>query len=228
MPVLEQPFYHKTITLYTAVFGSVFDEIKISRTDGTTIKVPIAYGVKQKYDVRNTQNPEPTKSRVKMMLPRMSFKLVGLQRDPTRQLSKFHTLTQQGVDRRAVEGLRAQLNRTPYTFQYQLSVKTKHLDDMLQVVEQVMVYFKPSLQVTVIDNPDLNMDSAITIRMVSAGLEDMFEGSFEGEQSLETNFEFELDGYLYMPSSQSKIIKKINLNYFDLDSRELIDTDIVE
>lgn len=223
--VLEDHFYHKTISLLTGVFGSVFDEIKVVRSNGQTIKVPIAYETKQKYSVRNTQNPDPNEVRKKIILPRMGFKLNSLQRDTTRTTNKMNVLMQANVDRTQVDSVKSQLNRVPYLFGYQLNVKAKTVDDLFQIVEQILVYFNPTLRVNVLDNPDLNGESSITITLLDAGLEDMFEGSFDGEQVLETTLNFSLEGWLYMPTSQAKIIKTVNINYYDMGLGTLLGTD---
>lgn len=227
-PVLTNHFYHKTITLLTGVFGSVFNDIKIVREDGKTIKVPIAYEVRQRYSVRNEQNEDPNAVRYKMRLPRMGFKLTSIRKDNDRVTSRFNRLTQQGVDRTTVDGLSSQYNRVPFLFGFQLNIKTKTIDDMLQIVEQILVYFNPTLRVTVEDNPDLDQNSSITITLLDSGIEDISEGSFDSEQSLECSMNFELEGWLYMPTSEAKIIKKVTVNYFDLTSGDLLETTVEE
>lgn len=227
MPVLQEHFYHKTIALLTGVFGSVFDEIKLLRGDGKLITVPIAYSVKRKYNVRNDQNPDPNAIRYKMQLPRMSFKLSSIQRDTTRIINRLYPLVE-NVGRTQVSELKSQYNRVPFKFTYTLSVKTKTIDDMLQIIEQILVTFNPSLKVIVKDNPDLNFDSAISIKLLDSGMDDISEGSFEGEESLESTMQFELEGWLYMPTRNSKIINKVIVNMYDLGNPDEILETVVE
>lgn len=228
MKSLDQFTYHRTITLLSGVFGAVFNEFTVSRADGTKILVPIAYETKQKYDVRNTQNPDLNNQlKYKTILPRLSFKLTSWRRDTDRALSKYNQLIEAGVDRTSVTSMASQRNRVPYKFTYTLNAKTKNIDDMLQIVEQVLVMFNPSLTVTVKDNPDLSSDSAINIKLTDSQMMDIFDGSFEDEQVLETTFNFELDGWLYMPTSTAKIITKVIVNVFDMDTKEHLET-IVE
>lgn len=223
--ILEDFFGHKTILLYCNVFGSVFDEIKIERDNGKLIKVPIAYAVKNPYDVRNEQNPDPNKARYKNQLPRMSFSIVGYQRDPSRMVNRYSNLV--GNGNRASGTVRVQKQRVPYNFQFRLNIKTKNLIDMLQIIEQIMVYFNPSIVVNVEDAPDLGLETAIPIQLqANDTLGDLFEGSFENERIIETSLDFNLEGYLYMPTSNAKVIKKVTVNYFDLDSKGLIETDV--
>lgn len=225
MAILEQHFYHETIQLYCGIFGSVFDEIQVKRKNNKLIKVPIAYAVKQKYDVRNTQNEDPNKARIKMQLPRMSFSLVNFRRDNNRVTNRMQRLIQ-NVDRKAAESVNVQYNRVPYNFDFRLNIKTKTIEDMLQIIEQILVYFNPSIVVNVTDNPDLNFTSKIPINLLSNdAFGDLFEGSFEDEQIIETSLDFGLEGHLYMPTNTGKVIKYVDINYFDLSTKEFLESE---
>ena len=62
--------FRKTIV----AFGTLFNNIEIKQ--GTTVmKVPLAYGPKQKFLARLEQVPDPTNKRVQITLPRISFSL---------------------------------------------------------------------------------------------------------------------------------------------------------
>jgi len=229
MPILEDFFYHNTIETYVGAFGSVFDEIKIKRQPvgtkpGKLIKVPIAYAVKRRYVVRDEQNPDPNKARIKNQLPRMSFSIVSMQKDPTRMLNRMEQMLTVGNRQ---NGLSTQRGRVPYNFQIRLDVKTKTIGDMLQILEQILVYFNPSIIVNLVDNPDLEMETAIPIKLQNnSGIADLFEGSFEDDESIEASLDFELEGYLYLPTSEAKVIKKVTVNYHDMKTRELIDQQV--
>ena len=130
MTALNTWFFHDSIKLYTGVFGSIFNEIKIQR-NSKLIKVPIAFTLKQKYDVRNTENPDPNELRKKMTLPRMGFRLIYMRRDTTRAQNKLQVLTE-NVSRSSVDSVKAQFNRVPYVFGYELVIKTLiHIFDVL-------------------------------------------------------------------------------------------------
>lgn len=229
MPILENFFYHNTIETYVGAFGSVFDEIKIQRPPvgnkpGKLIKIPIAYAVKRRYVVRDEQNPDPNKVRVKNQLPRMSFAIVSMQKDPTRMLNRMDQMLTVGNRQ---NGLSTQRGRVPYNFQIRLDIKTKTIGDMLQILEQILVYFNPSIVVNLVDNPDLEMETAIPIKLQSnTGIADLFEGSFEDDEAIEASLDFELEGYLYLPTGEAKVIKKVTVNYHDMKSKQLIDQQV--
>lgn len=227
MAMFDTPFYHKTIELYHGVFGKIFDNLKVVRKNGDHIKVPIAWASQQKYNVRREQNPDPEKFTHKNRLPRMSFRMIDLVRDPSRTTNKNNLLTENVTDRGSVSSLKTQYNRVPFNFQFKLGVQTKYYEDMLSIIEQIMVYFNPEISVTIQDNPDLNMSSDLTITLDNHQMEDSFEGPFDEDRTIQKDFEFTLKGYLYMPTSNSGIIQQVTLNYYDLDFGNLLDTDTV-
>ena len=60
--MLGQQFYHETIRNVIVAFGTMFNNVQIVRKDnnGTVtqrMKVPLAYGPKQKFLVRLDQDP---------------------------------------------------------------------------------------------------------------------------------------------------------------------------
>lgn len=229
MAILETHFYNKTIKLYTAVFGTVFNDINIVRDDGKSIKVPISYAGQQKQNTRLDAEDEVPSARYKMRLPRMAFRLTGWEKDESRLTNKRHILQDRLPDRTTVNSIQSQYNRVPYNFNFELLLKTKHIDDLLQVAEQILVYFNPSIEIVVNDNPSINSDTALNLELVSSSLEDNFEGVYEEGRIIEAVFNFTLEGYLYMPSQTSGIIKKINLNYYDLlNPDDILESDIVD
>ena len=227
MAILESHFYHGTIKLYTSIIGTLFDNIKIVRSDGKTIKVPLSYAGQQKQNTRLDQNEDPNDVRYKMRLPRISYLLTGFEKDDSRATNKMHVLQEQNVDRQASNGLSVQMNRVPYNFNYDVMIKTKHIDDMLQIIEQIVPYFNPSIKVVVKDNPDLDSETTINISLLSNSFQDQFEGAFEEGRVIETVISFSLEGYLYTNTSDSGIIKTVYINYYDLlDPDTILETDV--
>lgn len=215
MPVLSQHSYHKTISTYTAVFGNIFNDIKIVRSNGQTINVPLAYAAQQRYNVINDQS-DTDLIRFMKRTPRMSFRLTGWQRDVSRVKNKLHRMT--NIDSpESANGVKAQYNRVPYTFTYTLDITAKYMDDLLQMVEQIAVTFNPQLQVVIKDNPDLDEESSVTITLLDSQAEDNFEGVYESHREITASFNFTLDGYLYTPTSDAGVIKTVYVNYYDLD-----------
>ena len=79
--------YHQTIRKMVVAFGTLFNDISIKRTNSSgqvieTLKVPVAYGPKQKFMVR-IENPNFTGPAV--ILPRIGFMMSQIMYDGTRK-----------------------------------------------------------------------------------------------------------------------------------------------
>lgn len=226
MALLEDNYYHKSITLMVGVFGSVFNDMKIVRSDGKTIKVPIAYAPGQKYNERLEERPDLDAIQFRKRTPRMSFVLTGWNRDIARLKNKRYKIDNRDSVDLTTTNPKVQYNRVPYKFNFRLELTTKYLDDMLQIVEQILAVFNPSIQVVVNDNPDLDKSSSIKINLESSQMEDQFVGSFEESRELISTFEFTLDGYIYQQTNDSSVIRTVYVDYFDFTNPDLLDQEI--
>lgn len=228
MSILSNHFYHETISLYMMAFGAVFDEIKIRRDDDRLIEVPVSWAAGKDYNIRLKQGADPGEVRFNQRLPRISYRLTGLQRDSVRVKNKLHKIKSINPDTDQVD---TQYMRVPFNFDIEMDIKVEYYTDLLQILEQIYVYFNPSLQFTIIDNPDLQGDTALTLTLVDGGIDESFEGAFEDQRHIQSNMNFKLEGFLYMPTHKSHMITNIILNYRDLtpDNRlgDIYETDIV-
>ena len=75
--------YHEIFRKTIVAFGTLFNNIELRRND-EVMKVPLAYGPKQKFLARLDAVPDPTNKRVQITLPRIGFEIVGITYDPTR------------------------------------------------------------------------------------------------------------------------------------------------
>ena len=90
-------FYHATMRKSVAVFGTLFNNISVIRKDGSggilnQIKVPLAYGPKQKFLSRLDQNTQSDAS-MALKLPRMSFEITDLDVDLNKKENKLNKIT---------------------------------------------------------------------------------------------------------------------------------------
>ena len=90
--MLGQQFYHETIRRVVVSFGTIFNDIHLVRKDNDgnvtqTMKVPLAYGPRQKFLVRLNDDPDLGKQ-VAVTLPRIGFEITGLSYDPARKLNR--------------------------------------------------------------------------------------------------------------------------------------------
>ena len=91
--MLGQTFYNESLRKTVIAFGSLFNDIYITRKDKTgadrqTLKVPLAYGPKQKFIIRLEADPGLDRA-IAITLPRLGFEISGLEYDPSRKLNRI-------------------------------------------------------------------------------------------------------------------------------------------
>ncbi len=220
-------FYHKRVRTCVALFGSMFDNINILRTASSgkvlsQVKVPLSYAPARSFIERLEEmtNGEEAERRVALKLPRMSFEIVSIVYDPSRQLPKINSFISYGEDqqRRVYVGV-------PYTISFELHVYAKSQDDALQVVEQVIPYFAPQYTLTVkpfADEPDIKED--VPVSLVGVNLSDDFEGAIEQRRTIIYTLSFDMKMNFYGPSQTGPVIREVNvdLNTDDNEFAELL------
>ena len=217
--MLGQQFYNETIRKVVIAFGTMFNDIHLVRKDnrGTiiqTMKVPLAYGPRQKFLVRLREDADLTKQ-VAVTLPRIGFEITGLSYDPARKLNRVQKF-------RKVKGgnnkqLDTQYMPVPYNVDFELYVLSKQSDDALQIVEQILPYFQPDYTVTIKDNIEMDTKRDVPVILNSVSYEDDYEGDFTSRRSIIYRFSFTTKFYLYGPVTSSKVIKTVQVDqYTDL------------
>ena len=201
-------FYHETLRRYVVVFGTMFNDITLWRKDGVgevaKFKVPIAYGPKEKFLQRLNQDPDLNR-RAAIQLPRMSFEMTSFNYDGSRKLNTIGRSL--GRDPNNANQYRSVFNPVPYNIGFELSVFVKNVEDGLMIVEQILPYFTPEWTNTVrlVDDPVVERDVPLVLNSVSQT--DTYEGSFEERKVLIWTLNFTMQGYLFGPAVNKKLIK---------------------
>jgi len=91
--MFENTFYNQHIRKLVSVFGTLFNDIHVQRTDkdGNILernKVPLAYGPKQKFIARINEQANLSDPKMAIKLPRMSFEIMDISYDTTAKLNK--------------------------------------------------------------------------------------------------------------------------------------------
>jgi hypothetical protein len=208
-------FYHQRIKKSVALFGSMFNNIHILRKNASnegisTIKVPLSYAPKRKYIERLLENADlDTDSKVAIKLPRMSFEIISMTYDPSRQLSKVNKYILPATNTTKTKFF----SPTPYIIGFQLNVYAKTQDDALQVVEQILPYFNPQYTLTikpVADYPAITEDVPITLQGVT--FSDDYEGAIEARRTIIYTLDFEMKINFYGPVNTGEIIRQVDAN----------------
>lgn len=217
-------FYHERIKRSVAAFGSLFNNINVIRkqTSGNVvsqIRVPLSYAPKRKFieDLKERlKNEEQTDQVIAITLPRMSFEIIGMNYDPSRQLPKTNACIVAGQ----TPSTRGKIfTKTPYNIQFQLNIYAKNHDDALQVVEQIFPYFTPqyTLSLRPLDDYPTIVDD-IPLVMNAVSFSDDYEGVMEQRRTIIYTLDFEMKLDFYGPQVESAIIEQADVEYFFMDS----------
>lgn len=219
-------FYNETTRRYVAVFGTLFNTIKIVRKNnaGSTIQtmtVPINYGPVQKFLAKLEQDPNLTAPQI--TLPRMTFEMTSMTYDPVRNLTPMKTYFKNITNNDA--SFNSSYTPAPYNITFQLNIMTKFQEDGTKIVEQILPFFKPDFtpSVKLLDNIDEYFDIPISLDNIS--MEDTYEGSFEQRRALIWTLTFTMKAYYFGPATQKKVIKFANVkSYSDINSNTIVQT----
>ena len=215
--MLGVTYYHQTIRKYVAVFGTLFNDLNIERTNasGTVIekvKIPLAYGPKQKWLLAmadTTVSRKVTATRT----PRMGFALTSVDYDPIRKLNTVGKNWAANSSLSTTTTLLSQFNPVPYNFAFDLFILVKNAEDGTQILEQILPYFTPEFTVTVNTIPDMGIKADIPVVLNSSSVADEYEGDLATRRTITWTLSFTLKGYIYPDIKSSSIIKTIEVNF---------------
>jgi len=214
--MLGSTFYHETMRKCVVGFGTLFNDIHITRKDSSgnviqSMKVPLAYGAKQKFLARLTEDPSLTKT-VAITLPRIGFEIGQIAYDSTRKLNKIQKVKKAGSAGNKVD---TQYMPVPYNIDFELYCMSKNSDDALQIVEQILPYFSPAYQVTMNEMSSMGIKRDIPIIFTGLSTEDNYEGDFLTRRALIHTLTFTVKAFLYGPTSDVGVIKEVDVNKYN-------------
>tara|TARA_Y100000816_G_scaffold7366_1_gene4632 strand:- start:182 stop:985 length:804 start_codon:yes stop_codon:yes gene_type:complete len=215
--MLGQQFYHETIRKIIVAFGTTFNNVQLVRKDNSgnitqSMKVPLAYGPKEKFLVRLRADADLS-SKVAITLPRIGFEIQNLAYDGTRKLSRVQKFKKVNTGNNT-RTLDTQFMPVPYNLDIVLYVLAKQSDDALQIVEQILPYFQPDYTITVNDMADMGIKRDVPIILNSISYEDNYEGDFDQRRALIYTMNFTCKFYLYGPVTSSNIIRTVQADQF--------------
>lgn len=209
-------FYHGHTRRAVSVFGTLFNNLTIVKTDGgdkhqQTIKVPLSYGPREKFlsRIRNEENLNDPKLAIK--LPRMSFQITDLSYDESKRINRgsSYRISKDGDNNSTI----VMPYPSTYILSFELSIISKNSDDGLQILEQILPFFQPEYTVTVKEvNDNFRNDMPFTLKSVT--MDDDYEGDFNSRRSIIYTLSFDTKINYYGPTSnESSVIKSTKTNF---------------
>lgn len=211
-------FYHETVKRAVSVFGTLFNNIQVKRvkSDDTVlqqIKVPIAYGPKQRWLARVNAEPDLNDlSRTAITLPRMGFEMTGIAYDSTRTINRNIRMVKD-ITTTETDGTNPtrgyQYVPSPYNLNFTLSIMSRNQEDGLQILEQILPYFQPEYTVAMSTVPTMSDVRDIPIILDSVSQSDSYESDFLSRRILTWDLSFTMKTFFYGPINTGKVITKV-------------------
>jgi hypothetical protein len=220
-----QYFYNSHLRKAVAIFGTLFNNINVVKRDAqgnvlSTVKVPLAYGPKQKFLARLLEEPDLIAPEVSMRLPRMSFEITSLAYDTQAKVNKNIKLQTPSI-----HGVNTIYTAAPYILNMQLNIIGKTQDEVLQISEQILPFFNPEYIVTVKEIPEIGLMRDVPIVLQSIAMADDYEGEFEQRRTLIYTLDFTMKIQFYGPIQKDiGVIKDTTVNLRSIESHKKMAT----
>lgn len=218
-------FYHATMRKSVAVFGTLFNNISVVRKDGTgsvvnQIKVPLAYGPKQKF-LSRLENETGKDASVAIKLPRMAFEITGVDLDSTQKLNKMavvsETSSEDSTKKNTIKHMVA------YNIGMQLNILAKNQDEGLQIVEQILPYFQPEYTVSIKPVDGFEHKQDVPVILTGVSISDEYEGEFTSRRVLVYTLDFTMKMKFYGPTQEQGVIREINLDFINMNTNQALE-----
>lgn len=212
----HEPFYFGTITKMINYFGTVFNEVVITRTDSSNnqshkFRVPLEYGPKDKAFARLDADPNIDRD-VAIILPRMAFNLESITYAPDRKRadhSRYIVKNDSDLNK-----FKTQYQEVPFDYHFVLWIYAKHLEDGNKVLEQINPFFTPEFTATINILPEMGIQKDIPIVRDSITYEDLYTGTMEERRMIVWTLDFRVLGMMFGPIINKPVIKLANVNFF--------------
>lgn len=213
-------FFHGSTRKIIVAFGTLFNNLTVTRTDSKVIDVPLTYASKEKFYLTLKQNFALNRM-ANMVLPRMGFVINDIAYDADRaqgSINKFHAISQSDLQHKKM------FLPVPYDINLELSIYSRNMIDGLQVLEQIIPFFKPSFNITINELEAMGVLRDIPIILNGVSHDDTSEGDVSDEfRLLRWDLDFTAKAYFYGPVKDQKIIKKIYVDYYTSTDGEYVD-----
>lgn len=230
--MLGKQFYFGSIKKYTAIFGALFNDIKIYKNDaeGKVVsleKIPLKNAMKDKMLLRFKEDPNLDR-KVAIKLPVMSMEMTNIVRDEERQLSTTNRIAQK--NNTDPNYFSTQFVPNPFDFHFSLYVYVKNMEDGTKIVEQILPFFKPEFTVSAIMIPELELEKRdIPISMVGDPVfTNIYDGTYDKRQVIMWQLDFVVKGYIWGPVEKTPVIKFVKTNIHMQDSNAVISSSTVQ
>lgn len=231
----EKPkIYRSALRTVTIIFGSLFNKLYIRRynpdgsinTDSEPRLVPITFSPKEQYYVwlANTMRRPDNGTKVGIRLPRLSYELTGFAPDPQRQVNPYLYNSGKPIpDPYSPFAYRVQ-SPAAYSFNFTLSLWANDMDTSIQVLENILPYFKPEVSVKIKEQEDIPIVNDVHVIFNGISKQDNYTEGFEVNRFIQWDMEFTVYSNIWTPTVDGKIITEVTV---DINDQNFVSPDII-
>ena len=216
--MLGNYFYHEIIRKTVIAFGTLFNDIHVRHQDQagndiSDIKVPVAYGPRQKFLARITQQAELNKA-TQITLPRMSFEITNISYDATRKAGITQTF--KAADSTDSNKMKKVFMPVPYNLGFELNILVKLQDDGLQILEQILPFFQPAFTMSIDLVKSIGEKRDVPMILNSISQQDDYEGDFSTRRALIYTLSFTAKTFMFghIAKTPEGLIRKVQVDYY--------------
>jgi hypothetical protein len=197
-------FYFGTVKNLIAAFGMLFMDVEYVNDWGQVIKVPIHYSPREKF-IEITEVSEDSDDGYETMvtLPRFGFELTSIDFDSGRMLNPMSRM--QDIDKKYHHYM---YNRIPYNFMFAMYLGVRKFEDGLKIIEQIVPFFTPELNITIRDKEDFGYATDVPIVLNDFNFQIDYQGSFETSRVIIWQFTFTAKAFLYSNVREQERVKE--------------------
>lgn len=230
-------YYYGITRKAIIAFGSIFNDLYIMRDSNLgkdhieqTIRVPITFCNKQKFERVIRGNPNKEVRQFAIELPRLAFEILDYEYDPSQKtqsntnINKYLPTVNSGTGigiptPTGTSELLGQYAPSPYLLTFKLYAATTNISDMYQIWEQIAATFNPHYSIKVKWIPELGLESDFPITLTSVSPSDSFDGVLNDRREIIWEFTFTAQVKYYGPTTSRKVIKHVRIPlHTDFDS----------
>lgn len=189
--------YNNIIRKIVLSFGNLFTQIPLVRYDAAGVEkerfiVSLIYAPKEQYVHRLNDDPE-LDSKVQVVIPTMSYEMMGLSYDASRkQITNVKNFSQ------SASGTLSQYNPVPYNFDFDLNLYSRTFDDAHQITEHILSYFTPDYTIKINYVPSMGIVKEVPVILNSVDRDVDYEGDREtGPRRIIFTFHFTVKGFIF-------------------------------
>lgn len=175
----EKYFYHESLYNYISLFAIIMSDMKVD-TERGMMEIPLHMAIGRRNDL-NRNVPANA-----LPFATFSFGNFTINKQVTKNqhvsISNDNAVSHQ---------------RVPIIIEFEYSVRTKKLNEMLQILEQIYSVFAVSVDCVIRDNNTLKQSQNIKLKLTGHSIADNWEGDASESPHVDCTFNFELHGFIY-------------------------------